>query len=410
MADLTPRAIDTLRQTIDAACADQQKGIPGTVVVVVDKDGKEQFAHAGGNQGYGISKPMTLDNIFWIASCTKMIVGIACMQLVEKGLLALDDPAQVETLCPELKEIKVLQDDGKLVEKKRGITLRMLLSHTAGFGYTFFNEKLRDCNRPLGYEEFSGHIYGMRQPLVRQPGDGWEYGVNIDWAGLLVERVTGLSLNDYLHRNIFEPLGLKNISMFPNASMKANLAFMNQRDASGQLSRRDHLLRRPLLVESAEEIRGCFNSGGAGCFAKPQEYCQILAVLLNDGTSPQTGAKLLKKETVDEMFRNQIPEFPHFGAQGIPASKPDLTNAIPLLYPSTTPQGWGLTFMLTGGATGRSPGTAHWAGLPNLWWWCDREKGIAGMVCTQILPFADAQVLKLWVDVEAAVYGGRERV
>lgn len=137
---------------------------------------------------------------------------------------------------------------------------------------------------------------------------------------------------------------------------------------------------------------------------------EILAVLLNDGTSPQTGAKLLKKETVDEMFRNQIPEFPHFGAQGIPASKPDLTNAIPLLYPSTTPQGWGLTFMLTGGATGRSPGTAHWAGLPNLWWWCDREKGIAGMVCTQILPFADAQVLKLWVDVEAAVYGGRERV
>lgn len=130
MADLTPRAIDTLRQTIDAACADQQKGIPGTVVIVVDKDGKEQFAHAGGNQGYGVSKPMTLDNIFWIASCTKMIVGIACMQLVEKGLLALDDPAQVETLCPELKEIKVLQDDGKLVEKKRGITLRMLLSHT----------------------------------------------------------------------------------------------------------------------------------------------------------------------------------------------------------------------------------------------------------------------------------------
>lgn len=98
--------------------------------------------------------------------------------------------------------------------------------------------------------------------------------VNIDWAGLLVERVTGLSLNDYLHRNIFEPLGLKNISMFPNASMKANLAFMNQRDASGQLSRRDHLLRRPLLVESAEEIKGCFNSGGAGCFAKPQEYCR----------------------------------------------------------------------------------------------------------------------------------------
>ena len=73
---------------------------------------------------------MTVDNVFWIASCTKTIVGIACMQLVEQGLLALDDSRQVETICPELKEVKVLQDDGKLVPKKRGITLRMLLSHT----------------------------------------------------------------------------------------------------------------------------------------------------------------------------------------------------------------------------------------------------------------------------------------
>jgi len=73
---------------------------------------------------------MTLDSIFWIASCTKMLVGIACMQLVEKGALSLDDSAQVERLCPELKQVKVLQEDGTLVEKKRGITLRMLLSHT----------------------------------------------------------------------------------------------------------------------------------------------------------------------------------------------------------------------------------------------------------------------------------------
>lgn len=106
------------------------------------------------------------------------------------------------------------------------------------------------------------------------------------------------------------------------------------------------------------------------------------------------------------MFRNQIPEFPQFGTQGIPDSKADLTNPIPVLYPPppTGGQGWGLTFMLTGGATGRSTGTGHWAGLPNLWWWCDREKGVGGMVCTQVLPFADAKVLGLWVDIEAEVY------
>lgn len=106
------------------------------------------------------------------------------------------------------------------------------------------------------------------------------------------------------------------------------------------------------------------------------------------------------------MFRNQIAYMPGFAAQQIPAAKPDLTNPIPHLYPSTTPQGWGLTFMLTGGATGRSPGTAHWAGLPNLWWWCDRAKGVAGFICAQVLPFADPQVLQLWVDVESAVYAG----
>ena len=116
---------------------------------------------------------------------------------------------------------------------------------------------------------------------------------------------------------------------------------------------------------------------------------------------------MLRKETVDEMFSNQIPQFPNFGRQGIPAAKPDLTNPIPELYPVSgdPPQGWGLTFMLSnGGATGRSKGTVQWAGLPNLWWWADREKGIAGIVCTQILPFADAAVLGLWVTVEAEIY------
>jgi len=133
---------------------------------------------------------------------------------------------------------------------------------------------------------------------------------------------------------------------------------------------------------------------------------EILATLLNDGVSPKTGKQILRKETIDEMFRNQIPEFPNFGTQGIPASKPELTNPIPALCPAppTESQGWGLTFMLTGGPTGRSAGTGHWAGLPNLWWWCDREKGVAGFICTQVLPFADVQVLGLWVGVESEVY------
>jgi len=133
---------------------------------------------------------------------------------------------------------------------------------------------------------------------------------------------------------------------------------------------------------------------------------EILATLLNNGTSPKTGAQILQASTVDEMFRNQISDFPNFGRQGIPASKPWLTNPLPDLYPipKEQPQGWGLTFMLTSGPTGRSEGTATWAGLPNLWWWCDRKKGVAGIICSQVLPFADPKVLGLWFNIETAIY------
>ena len=130
MTQLTPDMTGSLEARLAEACADQEKGIPGAVVVVVGKDGREYFAHASGKRGYGSPDPMTLDNIFWIASCTKLITGIACMQLVEQGLLSLDDCTQVETICPELKQVRVLQEDGSLVEKKQGITLRMLLTHT----------------------------------------------------------------------------------------------------------------------------------------------------------------------------------------------------------------------------------------------------------------------------------------
>jgi len=402
---ISSQAADNIKAAFDSACADANKGIPGLVGVAVGKDGRELFAHASGKRGFGSTEPMTLESIFWIASCTKMITGLACMQLVEQGKLSLDDEEQVTKLCPELKDLSVLQPDGKLEPAKKGVTLRMLLSHTAGFGYTFFHEGLRDHSKPVGYDEFSGHLRDLIQPLVHQPGEGWQYGVNIDWAGICVERATNMSLNDYFQRNIFQPLGIEHISMFPKANMKAKLAYMNARTSDGQLQPRDHLLHRPLVVDSQDEIASCVNSGGAGAFALPRDYCQILATLLNDGTSPKTGKEILKKATVDAMFENQIPQFPDFGHQGIPPAKSDLTNAIPDLYPGDQ-QGWGLTFMLSSGPTGRSTSTGHWAGLPNLYWWCDRAKGVAGMICSQILPFADPQVLGLWVKLESEVYSG----
>ncbi|KAK6711034.1 hypothetical protein SNK03_005425 [Fusarium graminearum] len=271
---LDAQATSKVKSIIDNACADQTRDIPGTTIVVVDRNG-EIFAHSAGTRGVGTKEPMTLDNIFWIASCTKMLAGIACMQLVEQEKLKLDDGEHTENILPELKSLKVLKPDGTFEDKKNLITLRMLLTHTAGFGYTFFNERLRDWTHPAGVDEFSGRIEDIISlPLLFQPGEGWEYGTGIDWAGIAVERVSGLSLNDYLQKHVFQPLGITNMSMLPDKEMRSKLAYMHQRDQDGKLRIRDHLQRLPLVIDpdNKAEAASVFNSGGAGMFAQPQQY------------------------------------------------------------------------------------------------------------------------------------------
>lgn len=177
MPPFSSETISTLRSTVDAACFDHRTGLPGATVVVVGRDGRELFSHAAGRRGVASVEPMGPDSVYWIASCTKAVTGIACMQLVEKGLLRLDDGAQTEGLLPELKALKVLRADGTLEAKTKTITLRMLLTHTAGFGYSFFNRTLRDWSFPAGLDEFNGRAEELVSPLLFQPGEGWEYGV-----------------------------------------------------------------------------------------------------------------------------------------------------------------------------------------------------------------------------------------
>lgn len=101
---------------------------------------------------------------------------------------------------------------------------------------------------------------------------------NIDWAGIALERVTGLTLNEYLQKHVLQPLGLNNMSMIPTPEMRAKLAYMHAREKDGTLRPRDHLLRSPLVVNPNDSaaVKAVFNSGGAGMFAKPQEYCSKL--------------------------------------------------------------------------------------------------------------------------------------
>ena len=263
--------------------------------------------------------------------------------------------------------------------------------------------------------EFSGlaHDY-LSQPLVNQPGEAWEYGINIDWAGICVERATGLPLNDYFQKHIFAPLGLTHITMFPTADMKSQLAYMHTRDRhTGDLTLAadGHLHRAPLVAAMPAQRAAVFQAGGAGCFARPTQYAQLIGVLLNGGVHAPTGTRLLRPETVDAMFTNQIPQFPNFARQPIVCPKPQYSNDLPELYPEPpdVPQGWGLTFFLhLKDSAVHSGGTAWWAGLANLFWWADRTRGVGGMIATQILPFGDPKVLGLWANMEATINGNLE--
>ncbi|KAI7197823.1 beta-lactamase/transpeptidase-like protein [Hortaea werneckii] len=304
------KAQDSVQSLLDSVTKDPKTGIPGLVFVAIGKDGKQIAAHASGKTGLAEGRPpMTLDTVFWIASCTKLLATIACMQAFEQGKLKLDDSHFVYTLCPELQKVKVLQDDGKLVDKKTDITLRMLLTHTAGFGYEFFNPKLRDYGRPVGFDVFHGDEKEiLRMPLVNQPGERFEYGISIDWAGIVLERATGVKLNDWIQDNIMKPLKLENVNIKDGQANPESA----RRETTSCVSRCWH---RPITRRSTS-----FTAAVQGLMLSQQlvftEYVQVLAALLNDGTSPNTGAQILKKHTVDEMFTNQIPSFHDDGRAG----------------------------------------------------------------------------------------------
>lgn len=296
-SQLSPETTSALHAIIDKTTSGPSPSIPGLVYCAVNRAGDVIFSHASGKRGLDSSDPMTLDNVFWIASCTKLITSIACMQLVEQAVLKLDDADQVETLSPELRDVRVLErtPEGEhcLAPKKRSITLRMLLTHTckvfasyninlakltifvsAGFGYAFDDLRLCDWARPVGLDDFSGHKADvLHRPLVNQPGTRFQYGVGMDWVGVIVERAAQMSLEEYFQKRILGPMGITNITFFPTTDMKAKLAYMHQREERGNLTVRDHLYRYPLLPSgSSDEKRFCM--GGAGCFGKPMEYCR----------------------------------------------------------------------------------------------------------------------------------------
>lgn len=366
--------------------------VPGVVAMLTNREGT-LYEGAFGKRSLGADAPMTLDSVGLIASMTKAITSTAAMQLVEQGKLDLESPAS--RWLPEIGKARVLEgfDPGgkpRLRAPKQAITLKHLLTHTAGFSYEFLSEDIQKYQKATNTPGFiSCALDSIRLPLLFDPGERWSYGVSSDWAGRVVEAASGQTLGDYMRREILDPLGMHDTAFRINASMRQRLAKIH--------ARVDDRTLVPIDLEVPQEPE--FEMGGGGLYGTVGDYLKFVRMVLNRGHSP--GGRILKPETVDRMMRNQL------GALEVPAIRSanrQFTNDLP--QPPDNPQHWGLAWMINSKplGTGRPAGSQMWAGLANSYYWIDPTTGIAGVMLTQILPFADIRALPLFLEFEYATY------
>ena len=385
----------TARPQVDAVLrqATESREVPGVVAMAATERGL-LYEGAFGRRALDQPEPMTLDSVFRIASMTKAITSVAAMQLVEQGKLALEAP--VPDIDPTLGAPQVLEGFDaagapRLRPAKRPITLRHLLTHTAGFGYDMWDATLGRYLQTAGLPaRGTGRVASIRMPLLFDPGERWEYGINTDWVGRLVEAASGRPLDAYFRDRIFAPLGMVDSGYVTTDAQRARRARLHHRQADGSL------LPQPLEPPATAAE---FWSGGGPLYSTGRDYLQFLQMLLHGGT--WNGAPLLRPETVALMAQN------HTGA--IPAGV--LRTALPAmscdvdLFPGARIR-WGLGYMLNldPGPNGRSAGTVSWGGIFNTYYWLDPVRRVTGLIMTQILPFADPRVLALYGRFERAIY------
>ena len=355
----------------------------GVVAVAVDRDGVLYEGAAG---------QADAQTMFRNASMTKAVATTAALQLVEQGRLELD--ATVESVLPEFAELQLIEGyDGEqpiLRAPASKPTIRQLMTHTAGLGYFFVNQQLFDYFAATGLPSpLEGKRSSLDGPLVNDPGTVWEYGVNTDWLGLVIERLSGRSLGDYLAEHVYGPLGMVDSTFKPTAEQRSRLLPLLTRTPEGGLG--------PTEIELPDDPE--WDAAGHGSYGTAHDYARFVRAWLCDGELD--GERILSPDTVALAFSDHI--------EGVPLPEvmrtcmPELSNDVPAL---PVPQGWGLGFhLMKVDLPGmRSAGTGGWSGIFNTYYWIDRSAGIGGVIMTQVLPFFDARILEAVLGFEMAVY------
>ena len=384
MVTMTARIDETLQAAVAAGA------VPGVVAMAAGRDGTI-YEGAAGLRSTATGDPITPDTMLRIASMTKMVTTTAALKLAERGRLDLDAP--VQDYRREFADLPVLTgfdgDAPQLRPASAPATVRQLVTHTAGFGYWFWN---RDIDR---YEQVTGTPNVMpgdyavfTAPLLSDPGTRFEYGINIDWLGLVIEAVSGQSLDAYFLEHITGPLGMTNTTAKMTEEQRANSTPIHVRGEDGSWVATD--------IDWAQEPD--YWGGGHFLYSTPRDYLKFQRMLLGGGALDDV--RILTEDTVATAFTNQIG--PHFFPPTITTAHPELSADVNL-GPGLK---WGLGLLLneTQQPGMRAAGSGAWAGLFNTHFWVDPATGVTGAIYSQLLPFGDPPAFQLYANFEQALY------
>ena len=373
--------------------------VPGMVNLVM-RNGQIVHFEAVGNRGIDDSSPMQLDDLFRIYSMTKPITSVAAMQLYEQGKFQLSDP--VTKFVPELQGLNVLNEDGTFSPVEREMTMHQLLMHTAGFSYGFHPyrdpvDKLYVAADLVTSKDLEAFVLKLAElPLRSQPGELYHYSVAVDVTGLVVERLSGLPLDEYIDTNILKPLQM-NDTFFEVPSTKRDRFVQNHfiNPETGSLINADYA-PAPYGYRKGVALSDYFNvsliSGGAGLVSTAMDYARFAEMLRRGGTLD--GARILGPKSITFMTKNHLSE-PSMHAAWEQMPTPDIGR------PGF---GFGLGFGVVTDAAAigvlGSDGEYNWGGAAGTIFWVDPTEELVVVSLIQLMQ----SPWPLRADVKVAVY------
>jgi len=381
------KAHKEVREVMADAIAESD--LPSVVAIAINSKG-HRIEYAYGGVNWGKSDPVKTSSIFRIHSMTKIVTSIAAMQLVEQGKVELDQ--DLSEFLPEMAKIPIMKENGEFVEPKSAITLRHLLTHTAGFGYPNRTYKLS--------ENFDASEWKYKDlPRQFESGSQFLYGTNTDWAGKLVEKVSGMTLDRYFKKKIFKPLGIKSTYFNVPKKEQKRIVSMGNRgvDGKGDLKEIDGDEVSPSRYPK-EKVKNF--SGGGGLFSTPSDFTKILQCMLDHGACK--GGRILKKETIELMMQNHIGDI-SLNPEGWHYDPGSCCNFNGIMDKDSK---WGLATLIdnTPESYGRKKGALVWGGYRNTYFYIDYKSGIAASIYSQHLPFNHPETISLFEKFSEVFY------